>query len=176
MPWRQTRMPLTSSGGSAGKLTLTSVPGAHGASISGREHPLRPGLGGGERHRVAHALARIGLAQRDRADAGQRAFHRRRHGARIGHVLGEIGAAVDARQDEVGRRILHDMGERQHHRVGRRAGDREAPLAVPAQPDRLRSGSANGRRPIAPRPARPTQISSDKLARDRLRAPRSRGR
>ena len=119
-----------------------------------REHPLGPGFGGGERHGVAHALARIGLAERDRADAGERAFHRRRNGARISDVLGEIGAAVDPRQDHVGRRILHDVGEREHHRVGRRAGDREAALVMAPQAHRRRSGSANGRRPIAPRSGR----------------------
>ena len=55
-------MPLTSSGGSAGKLTLTRVRGANGAASSGAQHPLRPGLGGGERHRVAHPLLGIALA------------------------------------------------------------------------------------------------------------------
>ena len=55
------------------------------------------------RARGAHPLAGIGLAEGDRRNAGQRAFHRRRHGAGISDVLGQIGAAVDARQDEVGR-------------------------------------------------------------------------
>ena len=128
-------MPLTSSAGRAGKLTLMSVRGSVSNSSSG---PItrRPGLRRGERHRVAHALARIGLAERDRPHARQRALHRGRHRARIGHVLGKVRAAVDARQDHVGRRVLHDVRQREHHCVGRSSADREASLVVAAQPHR----------------------------------------
>src|SRR5947209_18121669 len=45
----------------------------------GPKHSLRPDFGGGERHGVAHAVAGVSLAQRDRAHAGERALHWRRN-------------------------------------------------------------------------------------------------
>ena len=102
------------------------------------QHPLAPRRRGLERHAVAHALAAVDLAQRDRPDAAERTLHRRRDRARIGYVLGQVRAAVDARQDQVGRAILHDLGERHHHRIGRRARHRIALLAMLPHADRPR--------------------------------------
>ena len=165
-------MPLTSSGGDRREIDVDQRARRDcRTSSSGASTRSAQAFGGGERHRVAHALARIGLAERDRAHAGERALHRRRHRARISDVLGEIGAAVDARQDEVGRRVLHHVGQRQHHRVGRRAGDREA--RSPWR--RRRTGSVRVSEWPAPdcsSVGATTQMSSDELARDRLRAAR----
>ena len=47
--------------------------------------------------------AAIGLRQGDRGNAEQRPLHRAGDGARIGDVLGDVLAAVDAREDEIGR-------------------------------------------------------------------------
>jgi len=127
-------------GGQSGEIDVDQHTGIERSRDQSGEHLARPGFGGGERHAVAHPLARIGLAERDRRDAGKCAFHRRRDGARISHVLGEVGAAVDPRQDQVGGTVLHDMRERHHHRVGRRAVDREPPLAQLAQAQRPGEG------------------------------------
>ena len=50
------------------------------------------------------------------------AGHRTRHG----HVLGDVGAAIDARQHEVGLGPLDQFAHPQHDAVGRGAGDGEA--------------------------------------------------
>ncbi len=105
-----------------------------------RQHALCPALGGVERHVMAHALALVALAERDRGNAGEGAFHRRGGCARIEHVLTQIGAAIDARQDQIGRRILHDHRQRQDHRIGRRADHLMMVPVDAAQPDRMGEG------------------------------------
>ena len=128
-------MPLTASGASAGKLTLTNVPGMNGASISGRSTRSAHASAAANGTWSPSAFAGIDLAERDRPHARERALHRRRDGSRIGHVFGEVRAAVDAGQDEVGRAVLHDMGQRHHHGVGRRPADRKFPVSMAAQAD-----------------------------------------
>ena len=102
-----------------------------------RQNTRRPCFGSGESHRVGHPFARIALAQRDRADPGECALHRGRNRARIGHVLTQIGAAVDPRQDQVGGGILHHFGQREHHCIGRRSGDRKPPFVMPPKSHRV---------------------------------------
>jgi len=84
---------------------------------------------------VAPARA-IGLADGDGGDAEQRAFHRGGDRARIGHVLGDVLAAVDAGDDKVGFLPDHHL-EAHDDAVGRRAAHRIAPLARLPQPDRI---------------------------------------
>ncbi|KKL10921.1 hypothetical protein LCGC14_2551020, partial [marine sediment metagenome] len=74
-------------------------------------------------------------AECDRADSRQRAFDGRRDGARIGDVVAQIGAAVDARKDHI-RSALHHLAQAQRDRIGRGAGDGEAALVMLAQPHR----------------------------------------
>ena len=77
---------------------------------------------------VAHftgSIVRVGLAEGDRGNAEQAALHRRGDGARIGHVLGQVGAAVDARQDEIRLVALHQVLDGEQHAVGRRAFEGE---------------------------------------------------
>ena len=61
------------------------------------------------------------LAQGDRGQSHQGAFHGRGDGARIGHVLAQIAAPVHTGQDQVGRVILEDVADRQQHAVRGRA-------------------------------------------------------
>ena len=77
------------------------------------------------------------LAQCDGADAGQAAFHRRRNGAAVRHILGQIAAAVDAGQDQIGLVILQYRAQRQHHAIGGRAAHGKAARADLAQPHGL---------------------------------------
>ena len=74
------------------------------------------------------------LRERHRAHAVQRAFHGAADGAGVERVLGDVVAAVDAGDHQVGRRSLEDLVEPGQHAVGGRALDGEAPRprAVPA--------------------------------------------
>jgi hypothetical protein len=93
-------------------LTLTSVLAASGAIDQLAQHTLAPHLSRVEGDRVGLAAPGIALAHRYRANAGVRAFHRRGNRARIADILREIGATVDAAQDQVGLGVLHDFGQR----------------------------------------------------------------
>jgi len=104
------------------------------------KHSFRPGLRRGERNCIAHAFAGVDLAEGYRPDTRQRALHRRRNGSGIGHVLRQISAPVNTGQDEVGRSTLHDMGQRHHHRVGRRPADRISPFRKFPKADRAGQG------------------------------------
>ena len=67
------------------------------------------------------------LRQRDRGQALKRRFHRAADGARIHDVLARVVAAVHARQDEVGGRVLQDVRHPRHDAVGGAALGRPAP-------------------------------------------------
>ena len=104
-----------------------------------RQHAARNG--GAVRRRGAplhRMVVGVGLAEGDRGDAEQAAFHGARDGAGIGHVVGDVGAAVDSRQDEVGLVALHQVLDREQHAVGRRTVDRDLAFAHLARPDRPR--------------------------------------
>ncbi len=79
----------------------------------------------------------IPLAQRDRAYAEQRAFHRAGNRAGIGDVVGDIVARIDARQDEIGR-LRQDILDAHDDAVGRRTANGIVLVADLAQPERLR--------------------------------------
>ena len=79
-------------------------------------------VGGDQRHR-------------HRRQAEEAAFHRRRHGAGIDHVVAEIRGVVDARHHDVRLELQH-AGQRQVHAVGRRAGDAAGVVVDALQPDR----------------------------------------
>ncbi len=60
-------------------------------------------------------------AHGDGAHAEQRAFHGAGDGARVGDVLGQVGAVVDARQHEIRRLILQHVAHAHDDAIGRRA-------------------------------------------------------
>ena len=70
-----------------------------------------------------------------RPHARERALHRSRDGSGVGYVFGEVRAAVDAGKYEVGRAVLHDVGQRHHYGIGRRPADRIFPVSMLAEAD-----------------------------------------
>ena len=98
-PAAPTAMPVTCSGGIGGKLTFISRSSGQASATSLRM------ISGAEFSAVFQCSVSpiADLAQGDRRDAEHGGFHRRGDGAGIGHVLAEIGAAVDAGQHEVRR-------------------------------------------------------------------------
>ena len=74
------------------------------------------------------------------ADAVQRPLERAADGAGVERVLGDVVAAVDAGEHQVGRAVLEDLVQAREHAVGGRALDGEAPLAEPLEPHRAHVG------------------------------------
>ena len=97
----------------------------------GRQHAARHVgavmRGGAPLHRM---VVGVGLAEGDRGNAEQAAFHGGGDGARIGHVVGHVGAAVDARQHDVGLAVLQQVLDGKQHAVGRRAFEGELGLSL----------------------------------------------
>ena len=79
----------------------------------------------------------VGLRQRERGNAEDRALDGAGDRAGIGHVLGGVAAAVDARQHQIGRWPSRMWRDAHDDAVGRRALDGEAALADLAQPQRI---------------------------------------
>ncbi len=48
-------------------------------------------------------------AERDRADADERALERPSHGTGAGHVLSHVGATIDTAEDEIRQAVGHDV-------------------------------------------------------------------
>ena len=69
-----------------------------------RAHDLRAVMLGALPFESVAAAGAVGLRQRDGRDAEHRALDRARDRAGIGHVLGDVLAAIDAGEDEVGLR------------------------------------------------------------------------
>jgi hypothetical protein len=69
------------------------------------------------------------------------------HGARQGDVLGQVLAAIDARQHQVRSRSVDQLLHGHRHAVGRRALDGEAARIDAAHADRVRQGQG----PAGPR-------------------------
>ncbi len=69
--------------------------------------------------------AAVGLRQRDGGNAEQRALDGRRDGAGIGDVLGDVLAAIDAGEHEIGLLVGEQAPDRHQHAIGRRALHRE---------------------------------------------------
>ncbi len=84
------------------------------------------------------------LRQRDGAHPVQGRFHRPAHGAGVERVLGDVVAAVDAREDEIGRIARQHLADPGQNAIGRRALDGEAPVAEPLEPHRPDVGHAMG--------------------------------
>ena len=61
--------------------------------------------------------------QRDRRNVEQRSFEGRRDRARVRDVVAQVRAEVDARDDDVGSMLLHQLQHGEIHAVGRRAVD-----------------------------------------------------
>ena len=73
----------------------------------------------------------------DAGDPEQRAFQRARDRARVGHVVAEVIALVDAGDDEIGRAPgVIDLRDRDVDAVGRRAVDLVDAIAQPLHPKR----------------------------------------
>jgi hypothetical protein len=68
-------------------------------------------------------------AHGDRADADEGAFHRAGDGARVGDVLGEIGAVVDAGQNEIGGLVLQHMTHAHDNAIGGRSAHGKGALS-----------------------------------------------
>ena len=75
-------------------------------------------------------------AHRDRGHPQKRPFHGRRGGPGICQILGEVGAPVDARQQQA-RRLGHQLVDPHQRAVGRRALDRVMPRAEGTVTDRI---------------------------------------
>ena len=86
----------------------------------------------------------IGLRQGDRGNAQHRPLHRAGDGARVGDVLGDVLAAVDARKDEIGRMVGHDFPDPHDDAVGRRAFQGEMARPDFPQPQRVAEGERMG--------------------------------
>jgi DNA-nicking Smr family endonuclease len=80
---------------------------------------------------------------RDRGQAQAAPFHRRRDGAGVDHVVAEVGAVVDAGEDDVRIAVQH-AGQRQVHAVGGRAGDAPGVLVAAQRAHRLVEGEEIG--------------------------------
>ena len=80
------------------------------------------------------------LAESEGRNAQDHRFHGGGHGAGIGHVLAQIGTAIDPRQHQIGLFALDHGIDAQQHRVGGGAVHREPlrPVFAHAQ------GAANG--------------------------------
>ena len=83
------------------------------------------------------AAGAVGLRERDRGNAEDRALDGARDGARIGHVLGDVLAAVDAGEHEVGLGLAHEVAHAHDDAIGRRALHGEVPLGDLAQAQRI---------------------------------------
>ena len=81
----------------------------------------------------------VALRHGNRGNAQNRAFHGSGHGAGISDILGGILAAIDAGQDQIGRR-RHDMFQGHDHAIGRRAVDAPSAVLVPLHPQRIVDG------------------------------------
>src|SRR5207248_1231107 len=71
-------------------------------------------------------LARLGQADGEAGHSADASLHRRGHGARVMHVVGEVGPAVDPGGDQVRRPPFAHVVEPDVDRVGRRAVHRPA--------------------------------------------------
>ena len=104
-PARATFQPLTSSGARSGKLMLISTSSGQPAASSRR---IRSGA---QRSAVAQRICLRSAACCERAIAGtlnRVASMAAGDRARIGHVLGQVAAVVDAREHQVDRPVLDD--------------------------------------------------------------------
>src|SRR6266851_2997463 len=91
----------------------------HIGEIDVEQHVLRPVLGQRatdhgravmrDRAPLHRVVAIVGLAEGDRGQAEQAALHGGGDGARVGDVVGDVGAAVDARQHDVGFAVLQQV-------------------------------------------------------------------
>ena len=168
--------------GLAGDLDLGDVVGRPRGEVDVHHHVLGPAdldqplddagaetLGRGE-HVLAVDQRPAGLRQGDRRDAHGHALDGAGDGARQRHVFGQVGAAVDARQHQVGRQAAHQLGDRQHHAIGRRAGGGEAAVVQLPHPHRIGQGQgAAGARLLVLRRADPDVVgqgAGDVLQRD----------
>ena len=82
------------------------------------------------------------LAQGDARQAQVGGGEHRADGARVHHRIAQVGAAVDAGEHQIRRFLLEPFRHGEHHAVRRRAGHREAPLAVVVDPQRRVQGNA----------------------------------
>ncbi len=105
------------------------------------QDPGRPAIGGGKA--VAPLAHR--LAEGNGRDARQRPFHRGRDGAGIGDIVAQVLARVDAGDDEVRLPVGEQLPEAQVDRIGRRAGNGKALLAMLAQAHRGMQGERMAR-------------------------------
>ena len=116
------------------------------------DHPRRERGGGLELELLAepevHLARRRLLRDGDAGQAEHDALQRGRDRTRVGDVVAEVGAVVDARDDQLGREALDQPERREAHAVDRRAVGRVADLPSP----KSTSWTHSGRRVVMPRP------------------------
>ncbi len=118
LPSRVTSTPV---GGPAGTLTLSSVEAGSGSDLQALDQPCDEARGDVEVEAPVEAVvqrARAGLL--GDGDGGQPehdTLQRRGDGPRVGDVVAEVGAVVDAGHDDVGREALRNPEARQAHAV-----------------------------------------------------------
>ena len=110
----------------------------------------------------------VGLAERDRRDAEQRALDGAGDGAGIGDVVGDVLARIDAGEHEVGLLVGEQPAHRHDDAVGRRAAEGEAPLARSRAGAADRSATANATGRSGRVSGATTQTSSESVRGDAL--------
>ncbi len=92
------------------------------------------------RHQLGHPASQgevgmlvVLLRHRERGALVDDRLHRRAHGARVGHIVAEVGAVVDTRGDQV-EADIEVAQEREADRIGGRTVDRPCSSAVGQRP------------------------------------------
>ena len=185
LPSRATSTPWTSP---VGTLTLSSVPSGSGTSSSRSTTPRGERGGVREVERAAepevHLPARGLLGDGDARDAEHDALQRGRHRARVGDVVAQVGAVVDAGDDQVGLEALDQPERGEPDAVHRRAvaGVAHRAVAEVDLGDPQRAAERDRPRPVAERlpsgaiTASWTSSSRDQRAPQRSAGPRRRSR
>ena len=113
---------------------LSSVPAGSGTSSSSSTTRAVNSAAASKSEAAAEAEVHLAvgrlLGDGDRRHAEHEPLERGRDGARVGDVVAEVRAVVDARDDQVGPEALDQAERREAHAVDGRAVGREADRAV----------------------------------------------
>ena len=125
-PSGATAMPLTSSGGQSGKLTLTSTSLRHAVAEHAADDVGRKAQAGLPDTAACRCATCRTATARSTGMPSTRAFHGAGDGAGIDHVLADIAAAIDARQHEIELLAVEHVTHAHDDAIGRRAAHRDS--------------------------------------------------